>query len=113
MEHPHPRLGIKVPHTVKAILQLYVPLKKRKEKRVHTKGIYTTFPASAHKRHVKKSERIYQVRRWVKTKHRMIENSRYHGRDKKFEVEIVYIEIELTLIGSFLFVGKVEYFLTF
>lgn len=43
----------------------------------------------------------------------MIENSHYHGRDKKFEVEIVYIEIELTLIGSFLFVGKLEYFLTF
>lgn len=43
----------------------------------------------------------------------MIENSHYYGWDKKFEVEIMHIEIVLTLIGSFLFVGKVEYFLTF
>lgn len=31
MEHPHPRLDIKVPHIVNAILQSCVPLKKKKE----------------------------------------------------------------------------------
>lgn len=78
---------------------------KNKSKKYTQRNIYY-LSSQCPKRHVERSEGKYQIKRWVKTKCEMTENSHYHGWDKKLSNGRNHIGIELVSFAFFLFVDS-------